>query len=248
MFFRLASRPAVPDRAGGRRMLGAAVAAGAILIGTVVWGMALPADTVPAKPVAAVPALAFTSNGGSDTVIQVAAAMAPRSMTAAPPPRPGRSAALATEASTDAAPEPTVTPPTKPLAVARPAKSAEAGPATASTATLAVLKAPRPPTRPALKATNHAPASVQRAIANESSPANIRQAAIRRGLELGSTNLIGVLDATTGRQALLRTSSGQILKVTRGDAVEGWRVTDIHRDSIRLNKAGQSRTLSLIVR
>src|SRR5690625_1733698 len=61
---------------------------------------------------------------------------------------------------------------------------------------------------------------------------------VRRGgvyaLSAGNTSLIGVMETSSGRQALLRTGSGRVVKVTRGNTIEGWQVQSIARDSIQL--------------
>jgi hypothetical protein len=57
-----------------------------------------------------------------------------------------------------------------------------------------------------------------------------------------------VIDAQSGREALLRMSSGDVRKVTLGDTVAGWRVNAIGQDTMRLTRGGESRTLLLVTR
>ncbi|HET7410139.1 MAG TPA: hypothetical protein VFJ13_08045 [Paracoccaceae bacterium] len=196
--------------------------------------------------------------------MQVATAtMAPRSVPAVPTPRPERApeaeTPTAADARAEAEPGPEAESAAKPEADAEPATTAEAKvevevdvdaePAPAEPVSmLAALAAPRPPARPEQKARSFARAAAQPAFGGDPSPANIRQAAIRRGLELDNTSLIGVLDARSGRQALLRTPAGDFLKVARGDTVEGWRVSAIDRDAVRLTRGGRNRTLLLMLR
>lgn len=66
------------------------------------------------------------------------------------------------------------------------------------------------------------------------------------GLQKAGTSLLGVLETSAGREALLRTGSGQVVKVARGHMVEGWRVNSIDRDAIRLTRAGETRTLRML--
>ena len=70
----------------------------------------------------------------------------------------------------------------------------------------------------------------------------------RKDCRSNSTSLIGVIDAQSGREALLRMPSGDFLKVAAGDTVRGWRVSLIGRDAVRLTRGGESRTLLLVTR
>lgn len=62
----------------------------------------------------------------------------------------------------------------------------------------------------------------------------------------GETSLIGVMETKAGREALLRTGAGQVVKVTYGNMVDGWQVNSIDRDAVRLTRAGETRTLRMI--
>jgi Tfp pilus assembly protein PilP len=67
-------------------------------------------------------------------------------------------------------------------------------------------------------------------------------------LELDQTNLVGVIEASNGRRALVRLPDGDFRKVARGDDVNGWRVNSIERAAMRLTRKGQNRTLLLVSR
>jgi hypothetical protein len=123
-------------------------------------------------------------------------------------------------------------------------EAAEDEPASA----LAAPAAPQPPAKPEQKARLAASAVANPANAGDPSLAAVRRSASLQGLELDSTSLIGILDAQSGRQALLRTAAGEFLKVGRGDSVEGWRVSAINREAVRLTRGAQSRTLLLTIR
>jgi hypothetical protein len=170
-------------------------------------------------------------SGSPDTADLAALSAAPRAVPDAPPPRPEPEAdAGEPEGEGDtAAPEP----------------EADAGEPVSA---LAALAAPSPPVKPEEKARRVASAAALRAYGGDPSPSSVQLAASERGLDLDSTSLIGVLDAKSGRQALLRTSAGEFVKVARGDSVNGWRVSAINRETIRLTRGGQSRTLLLMVR
>lgn len=132
-------------------------------------------------------------------------------------------------------------------AVSEPAEAApedEAEPA--SDSPVASVEAPRPPAKPGGKAREARAAAVQETFGGKPSPGTVRNLASQSGLDLDDTNLIGVLDARSGRQALLRMSGGEYLKVGRGDAIDGWRVSAINRDAVRLTRGGRSRTLLLV--
>ena len=109
---------------------------------------------------------------------------------------------------------------------------------------LATLEAPKPPARP------ERPARAEQAAAPrwQATPPRIGNAAAQGSMALDATSLIGVIDATSGRKALLRTPSGDFLKVARGDEVAGWRVNAIGQDAMRLTKGDESRTLLLVTR
>lgn len=116
---------------------------------------------------------------------------------------------------------------------------------------LAALSSPRPTRRPK----NLQAASVElpkrtkaKRITAKPVPTSVRSAARERGLDLASTNLIGVIDANSGRRALVRMPDGKFLKVARGDVLDGWRVNSITREAMRLTRAGQNRTLLLVSR
>ncbi len=112
----------------------------------------------------------------------------------------------------------------------------------ASNSRLAVASAPRPAARP------ERASGSKLAHRAGTTPPRVGSAASQAGLTLDTTSLIGVIDARSGREALLRLSSGDFRKVTLGDTVAGWRVSAIGQDTMRLTRGGESRTLLLVTR
>jgi hypothetical protein len=113
---------------------------------------------------------------------------------------------------------------------------------------LAAVTAPKPVTRP-LSLRNLTPSFERpRTRARDKAPQSVRVAARERGLSLSKTSLIGVIDARSGRQALVRLPNGDFRKVGRGDVLDGWRVSTIGRETLKLTKRGQNRTLLLVSR
>ncbi len=111
----------------------------------------------------------------------------------------------------------------------------------------AAIEAPAPSKRP--RALEFAAKRLPRRSATPLSvylPSSVKDAAKRTGLILDKTNLIGIIDAKSGRQALLRLSDGDFRKVSRGDKIDGWRVSAIGREAVRLSRQGQHRTLLLV--
>lgn len=168
----------------------------------------------------------------SAPLVLAAATLAPRAVQGAPAPRPP----LAPHAAA---------PGTKPDA--RPAEASATEAAPASDSALAVPAAPLPPVRPADRAADFARA-LHGATGGEPSPAGVRQAAARHGLEIDGLGLIGVLEADSGRRALLRTAAGDVVTLAEGDSVLGWRVDAIGHDSVRVTRGGESRTLPVSLR
>ena len=64
-------------------------------------------------------------------------------------------------------------------------------------------------------------------------------------LELNRTNLIGIFGTEFNAAALVRLSSGQVIKVKVGDQFQGWRVFAIDRDKIHLANGNKQETLRL---
>jgi type IV pilus biogenesis protein PilP len=126
-----------------------------------------------------------------------------------------------------------------------------------------ILRAPRPvqrPARPAVAAPapERAPAAAQpatqarrtpsatgaRSTTVTANPQDIsRLATIRGALPPGQAGLIGVFGDGPNRQALLRLPNGRIQRVNRGDRVEGWTVSAIDDNSVRLSGPSGGRTL-----
>ena len=112
----------------------------------------------------------------------------------------------------------------------------------------AALSAPRPLVRPRELEKQPVVRQPSSLVLKDNAPRTVRSAAAEVGLQLGQTNLIGVLQGTNGRQALVQLQDGGYQKVARGDVVDGWRVHSIGRETMRLSRRGQNRTLLLISR
>ncbi len=68
------------------------------------------------------------------------------------------------------------------------------------------------------------------------------------GLPLARTALIGIHSLGTGRKALLRLANGHYRSVIVGDVLEGWRVSMIGTDAMRISRSGEDRTFPLVNR
>ena len=112
----------------------------------------------------------------------------------------------------------------------------------------AALAAPEPSRRPKIFERAITQPKPVASVAAVAIPRSVQSAARQRGLALDQTSLIGILDARDGRQALVRTPDGSFRKVARGDVIDGWRVSSISREALRLTRQGQNRTLLLVTR
>ncbi len=73
----------------------------------------------------------------------------------------------------------------------------------------------------------------------------VNNATITNIMELNRTNLIGVFGTKQNAIALIRLSSGRIIKVRVGDRFSGWRVLTIYEDKIELANGNKQETLRL---
>ena len=73
----------------------------------------------------------------------------------------------------------------------------------------------------------------------------INNATISDIIELNRTNLIGIFGTKQNAIALIRLSSGRVIKVKVGDKFEGWRVLTIYEDKIELANENKQETLRL---
>ncbi|MEX2520421.1 MAG: hypothetical protein WD969_13940 [Paracoccaceae bacterium] len=71
-------------------------------------------------------------------------------------------------------------------------------------------------------------------------------ATLRDAIPLSDMNLLGVFGSSKSRRALLRLSSGQVLRVSQGTVVEGWVISRIDATSMRITRGGDARTLELV--
>jgi hypothetical protein len=66
-----------------------------------------------------------------------------------------------------------------------------------------------------------------------------------RPVRSGNATLIGIINLSSGRKALLRLPDGRFRTVTVGDDLNGWRVSMIGTDAMRVSRGGKDRTLLL---
>jgi hypothetical protein len=113
----------------------------------------------------------------------------------------------------------------------------------------ASLTSPLPKTRPALSALPRAlpSAATLPAITGTAQP-SIRPPATEQGLPLDHTTLIGIFNLDTDRKALLRLPDGRYRSVIVGDVLDGWRVSMIGSDAMRITRSGEDRTFPLVTR
>ncbi len=109
----------------------------------------------------------------------------------------------------------------------------------------ASLSAPLPRKRPALPAL---PKTLPSISLPKISPKSVQEAATEQGLPLDQVTLIGILDLESGRRALLRLPNGRYRSVVVGDVLDGWRISLIGLDALRVTRSGQDRTLLLVSR
>ncbi len=115
---------------------------------------------------------------------------------------------------------------------------------------LAALEAPKPLRRPAQPKFPSQVAAPGAALPKLTAPVagSVRSAATEPGLPLGQTALIGVVHVDGSSKALLRLPDGRYRSVVVGDVIEGWRVSTIGADAMRISRSGEVRTLALISR
>jgi hypothetical protein len=113
----------------------------------------------------------------------------------------------------------------------------------------ASLKAPMPKPRPKRPTVPRELPSISALPAITGiGPRSIRSAATEQGLPMDRAALIGILNLETGRKALLRLPNGRYRSVIVGDVLDGWRVSLIGVDAMRITRSGEDRTLLLINR
>ena len=110
----------------------------------------------------------------------------------------------------------------------------------------ASLISPLPRKRPAPPRT--LPTAATLPAITGSTQRTIRATATESGLPLDQTVLIGILNLDTGRKALLRLPGGRYRSVIVGDVLDGWRVSIIGTDAMRVTRGGKDQTLLLINR
>lgn len=104
------------------------------------------------------------------------------------------------------------------------------------------------PIRPSKRHGGSGPAVQALPQIGRSAQKKVQRAAVEQGLPLDRMALIGILNLETGRQALLRLPNGRYERLKVGDNVEGWKVSSIGADAMRLSRNGEERTLILVNR
>ena len=87
--------------------------------------------------------------------------------------------------------------------------------------------------------------SASAAPAIPSSASVARQATETNAINLGNINLIGVFGSPDDRRALVRLSSGRVVRVQVGDRLDGGRVTAIGESELRYTKSGRNEVLEV---
>ena len=113
----------------------------------------------------------------------------------------------------------------------------------------ASLASPLPKTRPARPAMpRELPSLATLSALTGTAQRPIRATATEPGRPLTHTALISILNLDTGRKALLRLPNGRYRSVIVGDVLDGWRVSMIGADAMRITRSGEDRTLPLVTR
>ncbi|WP_099826413.1 hypothetical protein [Oceaniglobus indicus] len=141
------------------------------------------------------------------------------------------------------------TEPVSPFAVAqsRTPRQRPAGLAAAAAKRLAAAPAPQVATPAPRTATTTQVASAA-AVTTPRIPSKAsvtQRATIKKAINLGKVNLIGVYGSTSNRRALVRLPSGKFVKVKVGDSVDGGRVAAIGQSNLSYTKRGRNVTLSM---
>ena len=136
--------------------------------------------------------------------------------------------ALKDNAETDLAPSVAASPEIRPQDDAPPASDQDQVEIPDAPSDFAALVSPAPSKRPKVfERQISRQVATPTTVAAVTIPRTVRSAAKEVGLELDQTALIGVIDARSGRQALVRMPTGDYRKVGRGDVLDGWRVSSI---------------------
>ncbi len=135
-------------------------------------------------------------------------------------------------------------PPPVPIPVSRPAHTDPDAPTK-----FASLISPLPKTRPARAAApRQSPSAATLPAITGAAESSIQATATDRGLPLDRTTLIGIFNLDASRKAFLRLPNGHYRAVSVDDVLDGWRVSMIGADAMRITRSGKDRTLLLFDR
>lgn len=108
---------------------------------------------------------------------------------------------------------------------------------------------PQPTSRPAGVVMPHElPSLVTLPALTSNAKGAPRPAVTEPGVPIDRTMLVGILGFENGRKALLRLPNGDYRYVIVGDVLDGWRISMIGVDAMRITRNGEERTLLLINR
>jgi hypothetical protein len=210
-------------------------------------GLSLPAAGV--VPRARPAGLAGTGGDPSTVRKEAASPAGQQALRPAWQPTPDRAGAPARGASWPTAV--VVDPAAGPLTLQGNEAPASAGPDPAGSRVAAIM-APKPPVRPdrserlgspALQSASPVLPRVTAAV-----PGTVRATATEPGLPLNQTALVGIMHVDGASKALMRLPDGRYRSVVVGDVIEGWRISAIGTDAVRMSRSGEQRTLVLVNR
>ncbi len=117
---------------------------------------------------------------------------------------------------------------------------------------VAAIMAPKPPVRPDRtgRSGSPAPASASSVLPKitPAVPGTVRATATEPGIPLNQTSLVGIVHVDGASKALVRLPDGRYRSVVVGDVIEGWRISGIGTDAMRMSRSGEERTLMLVSR
>ena len=77
-------------------------------------------------------------------------------------------------------------------------------------------------------------------------PGVANAATLNNAIALDQMNLIGVFGSNGSRRALVRMPNGEVRRVAKGAVVEGWVVSRIDKDAMRITRGGEAQVLKVV--